>query len=97
MPCAGARRQFKFHVLVRGVIQVPCAGARRNSLVRGVIHGTRGAVHSGAQHASLPYLPKLTANGVQLAQVPHSGHWPMYSNPTWMWDRIATLHARTGS
>ncbi|MEJ8671451.1 hypothetical protein [Streptomyces sp. NBC_01614] len=36
----------------------------------------------GAQQASLPYLPKLTANGVQLAQVPHSGHWPMYSNAT---------------
>lgn len=50
----------------------------------------------GEQNASLTYLPELAANGVELAQVPHSGHWPMYSNPAWMWDRIAAFHARTG-
>ncbi|MFE7276839.1 alpha/beta fold hydrolase [Streptomyces sp. NPDC057623] len=49
----------------------------------------------GEQNASLPYLPELAANGVELAQVPHSGHWPMYSNPAWMWARIAAFHAHT--
>ncbi|GAA3777584.1 hypothetical protein GCM10022403_010460 [Streptomyces coacervatus] len=51
----------------------------------------------GEQNAHLSYLPELAANGVELAEVPHSGHWPMYANPVWMWDRIAAFHARTDS
>jgi pimeloyl-ACP methyl ester carboxylesterase len=43
----------------------------------------------GEQNASLSYLPHLLQNGVQLAQIPHSGHFPMYSNPVRMWERIA--------
>jgi pimeloyl-ACP methyl ester carboxylesterase len=35
------------------------------------------------------YLPKLAANGVDLAEIPHSAHWPMYTNPVAMWARIA--------
>lgn len=50
----------------------------------------------GEQNASLTYLPELAAGGVESAQVPQSGHWPLYSNPAWMRDRIATFHARTG-
>ncbi|MGW2525103.1 alpha/beta fold hydrolase [Streptomyces sp. NPDC001617] len=49
----------------------------------------------GEQNASLSYLPELAANGVELAEVPHSGHWPMYANPVWMWERIADFHTRT--
>ena len=49
----------------------------------------------GEQNASLPYLPTLAANGVELAEIAHSGHWPMYSNPVAMWDRIATFHTRS--
>lgn len=51
----------------------------------------------GEQNASLSYLRKLAANGVELAQVPHSGHWPMYANPVWMWERIAAFQSRTDS
>jgi pimeloyl-ACP methyl ester carboxylesterase len=45
----------------------------------------------GEQNATLSYLPKLAAGGVELAEIPHSGHWPMYANPVAMWERIATF------
>jgi pimeloyl-ACP methyl ester carboxylesterase len=45
----------------------------------------------GEQNASLSYLPTLAAGGVELAEIPHSGHFPMYSNPVAMWDRIASF------
>jgi pimeloyl-ACP methyl ester carboxylesterase len=48
----------------------------------------------GEQNAHLSYLSKLSANGVELAEIPHSGHWPMYSNPVAMWNRIADFDAR---
>lgn len=48
----------------------------------------------GEQCASLSYLPILDANGVELAEIPHSGHLPMYSNPVAMWRQIAEFHAR---
>ncbi|KAH6879407.1 Alpha/Beta hydrolase protein [Thelonectria olida] len=40
----------------------------------------------GAQHGTLSYLPMLEANGVELAEVAGSGHFPMYSNPVAMWN-----------
>lgn len=46
----------------------------------------------GEECATLPYLPKLDANGVELAEIPHSGHFPMYSNPVAMWKRIAEFY-----
>jgi pimeloyl-ACP methyl ester carboxylesterase len=49
----------------------------------------------GEQNSSLSYLPKLAANGVETAEIPHSGHWPMYANPVAMWERIATFQAHT--
>ncbi|MDX8142441.1 alpha/beta hydrolase [Lentzea sp. BCCO 10_0061] len=48
----------------------------------------------GEQCASLSYLPILDANGVELAEIPHSGHLPMYSNPVAVWRQIAEFHAR---
>jgi pimeloyl-ACP methyl ester carboxylesterase len=45
----------------------------------------------GEQNATLSYLAKLAAGGVELAEIPHSGHWPMYANPVAMWERIATF------
>lgn len=48
----------------------------------------------GEQNSALSYLAKLAANDVELAEIPHSAHWPMYSNPVAMWDRIAAFHAR---
>ncbi|BCG03744.1 alpha/beta hydrolase (plasmid) [Paraburkholderia sp. PGU19] len=43
----------------------------------------------GEQNASLSYLPTLREHGIQLAEVSHSGHFPMYSNPVEMWRWIA--------
>ncbi|HEX3190511.1 MAG TPA: alpha/beta hydrolase [Streptosporangiaceae bacterium] len=49
----------------------------------------------GEQNSSLSYLTKLSANGIELAEIPHSAHWPMYSNPAAMWERIAEFHSRS--
>ncbi|KOV82803.1 alpha/beta fold hydrolase [Nocardia sp. NRRL S-836] len=48
----------------------------------------------GEQCAALSYLPTLDANGVELAEIPHSGHLPMYSNPVAMWRRLGDFLAR---
>lgn len=45
----------------------------------------------GEQNSTLSYLAKLAAGGVNLAQIPRSGHWPMYANPVAMWERIAAF------
>ncbi|KAH7012621.1 alpha/beta hydrolase protein [Microdochium trichocladiopsis] len=42
----------------------------------------------GEQHSTLSYLPVLKSSGVELAEIPRAGHFPMYSNPVAMWDRI---------
>ncbi|KAH8592176.1 Alpha/Beta hydrolase protein [Bisporella sp. PMI_857] len=42
----------------------------------------------GEQYASLSFLPELKAAGVELAEIPSSGHFPMYSNPVAMWFTI---------
>jgi pimeloyl-ACP methyl ester carboxylesterase len=47
----------------------------------------------GEQNSTLSYLRKLTANGVELAEIPHSGHFPMYANPVAMWERIAEFYS----
>jgi pimeloyl-ACP methyl ester carboxylesterase len=49
----------------------------------------------GEECASLSYLPLLDANGVELAEIPHSGHLPIYSNPVATWKRIAEFYAHT--
>lgn len=42
----------------------------------------------GEQNSSLSYLGRLAEEGVELAEITHSAHFPMYSNPTEMWSRI---------
>ena len=42
----------------------------------------------GDQNASLTYLDHIAANGVHLSEIPDCGHFPMYSNPTTMWQEI---------
>ncbi len=42
----------------------------------------------GEQNNSLSYLPVLEQHGTQLAEIEHSGHFPMYSNAPQMWRRI---------
>ncbi|KAL9572382.1 hypothetical protein ACKAV7_003583 [Fusarium commune] len=48
----------------------------------------------GEQYASLSYLPRLAKAGVELAEIPHSGHFVMYSNPVAVWERIAQFVSR---
>lgn len=48
----------------------------------------------GEQNKTLSYLSQLEANGVELAEIPFSGHFPMYSNAPEMWRRIADLQSR---
>ncbi|KAI7760806.1 hypothetical protein LZL87_008018 [Fusarium oxysporum] len=48
----------------------------------------------GEQYASISYLPRLAKAGVELAEIPHSGHFVMYSNPVAMWERIAQFVSR---
>ncbi|MGR3935994.1 alpha/beta fold hydrolase [Streptomyces sp. BRA346] len=48
----------------------------------------------GDQNASLSHLPRLAAAGVELAEIPQCGHFPMYSNPPVMWARIADFQGR---
>jgi pimeloyl-ACP methyl ester carboxylesterase len=48
----------------------------------------------GQQNSALSYLAKLRANGVELAEIPHSAHFPMYSNSVAMWERIAEFQSR---
>ncbi len=42
----------------------------------------------GEQNAHLSYLPELRQRSVTVAEVVHSGHWPMYSNPPAMWTEL---------
>jgi pimeloyl-ACP methyl ester carboxylesterase len=43
----------------------------------------------GDQNRSLSYLGTLQKRGVQLAEIAHSGHWPMYANPPALWARLS--------
>ncbi|WP_241007215.1 MULTISPECIES: alpha/beta fold hydrolase [Pectobacterium] len=43
----------------------------------------------GEQNRSLSYLENIEKHGVLLAEVSHCGHFPMYSNPSYMWEKIA--------
>jgi pimeloyl-ACP methyl ester carboxylesterase len=45
----------------------------------------------GEENSALSYLARLAAEDVELAEIPHSGHWPMYANPVAMWERIAAF------
>lgn len=43
----------------------------------------------GAENSSLSYLPQLRAKGVEVIEIPHSGHFPMYSNAPVLWRALA--------
>ena len=51
----------------------------------------------GEQNRSLSYLDTLMRCGVQLAEIEHSGHWPMYANPPALWNRLAAFIDRSES
>jgi len=47
----------------------------------------------GQQNSTLSYLPTLRAHGVELAEVPACGHFPMYANPVEMWGAMSRFLA----
>jgi pimeloyl-ACP methyl ester carboxylesterase len=51
----------------------------------------------GEQNRSLSYLSTLAEQGVELAEIPHSGHWPMYGNAPETWARVAEFVTRTST
>ena len=51
----------------------------------------------GEQNSALSYLDQLNRCGVELAEIADCGHFPMYSNPIAMWDRIADFASRAVS
>ncbi len=48
----------------------------------------------GAQNTHLSYLGDLPAKGVEVIEIPQSGHFPMYSNPPALWAAMAGFLAR---
>jgi pimeloyl-ACP methyl ester carboxylesterase len=50
----------------------------------------------GEEMRGLSYLPLLEKEGVELADIVHSGHFPMYSNPVEMYRRISIFLDRCG-
>ncbi|MFI0446323.1 alpha/beta fold hydrolase [Actinomadura sp. 6N118] len=48
----------------------------------------------GKQNNALSYLRALAEGSVELAEIEHCAHFPMYSNPPQMWTRIADLVSR---
>lgn len=49
----------------------------------------------GVQNNTLSYLPVLEENGVELAEIAHCGHFPMYSNAPEMWSRLTAFFIRS--
>lgn len=47
----------------------------------------------GEQNASLSYLSRIQSRGVRLSEIPHCGHFPMYSNPAVMWREIGEFQS----
>ncbi len=48
----------------------------------------------GEQNRHLSYLDRLPALGVDVVEIPYSGHFPMYSNPPALWAEMARFLAR---
>jgi pimeloyl-ACP methyl ester carboxylesterase len=51
----------------------------------------------GEQNNSLSYLRSVAENGTELAEIPHSAHFPMYSNAPEMWSRITDFVLRSSN
>jgi len=48
----------------------------------------------GTQNAHLSYLGHLSNVGVEVIEIPQSGHFPMYSNPPVLWAELAAFLER---
>ncbi|WP_121308849.1 alpha/beta hydrolase [Paraburkholderia sp. BL17N1] len=51
----------------------------------------------GEQNSNLTYLSHIESKGVELAEIPNCGHFPMYSNPVAMWKAIGDFIERAES
>ena len=51
----------------------------------------------GEQNSNLSYLSDIAAQGVELAEIPQCGHFPMYSNPPEMWRRLSEFILNSAS
>ncbi|MEL6316010.1 MAG: alpha/beta hydrolase [Pseudomonadota bacterium] len=49
----------------------------------------------GEQNRRLSYLDSLPSLGVEVAEIPFSGHFPMYSNPPALWSAMAGFLSRS--
>lgn len=49
----------------------------------------------GKQNRHLSYLVELPRRGVEVIEIAHSAHFPMYSNPTALWDALAGFLGRS--
>ena len=56
----------------------------------------RAFVH-GEQNRHLTYLGRLADIGVEVIEIPESGHFPMYSNPPALWSAMAAFLSRQGA
>jgi pimeloyl-ACP methyl ester carboxylesterase len=43
----------------------------------------------GEQNSEFSYIERLTKSGIEVAEIPSSAHFPMYSNPQELWSRLA--------
>lgn len=67
-----------------------------NTDLMGIMAGLkcpRAFVH-GAQNRHLSYLNRLPDIGVEVIEIPDSGHFPMYSNPPALWAAMAEFVSR---
>lgn len=48
----------------------------------------------GVQNRHLTYIDRLPGMGVTVAEIPDAGHFPMYTNPPALWDRMASFLAQ---
>ncbi|MFF4352945.1 alpha/beta fold hydrolase [Streptomyces sp. NPDC001530] len=74
--------------------------ARRSSTTSSALYAAslRHKVRPGAVRGIFESMVDLSDHGdlmPKLAEIPRSGHWPMYANPVAMWERIAGFVRRS--
>jgi pimeloyl-ACP methyl ester carboxylesterase len=91
---AGLRHRVR-SAAVRGIFMSMVEWSDHGDLMRRFLslHCPRMFMY-GEQNERLSYLPKLRDNGVSVARVSASGHFPMYSNPVEMWLLIEQFFSR---
>jgi pimeloyl-ACP methyl ester carboxylesterase len=81
-----------------GAVQSLCASivnlSDRGALLERYLRlRTRRLFVHGSENEKLQYLNTLKQGGVRVAKIDHSGHFPMYSNPSVLWNKIGDFVA----